>query len=150
MDDDTDRKPSECANAGGPGIQDRRRFFCASGRGLILSGAADGDLRAGFAIDVGDSERPERDELHSGDELGREGGQELPMKAEKVSEQAADTEVDDVVWGGCAAFEDEGKDGNLEDVGENSEDHGDTQTRTGGDFDGSVIEVSGRGHGSHR
>lgn len=72
------------------------------------------------------------------------------MKAEKVSEQAADAEVDDVVGRRSAALKNEGKDGDLENVGEDGENHGNAQARTGGDFNGSVIEVSGRGHGSHR
>ncbi len=50
--------------------------------------------------------------------------------------------------GRCGAFEDERKDGDLENVGDDGEDHGDAQARTGGDFDGFAIEVSGRGHGS--
>jgi len=122
----------------------------ASGGRLILSCCADGDLRAGFAIYIGDCEGPEGDELDSGNQLGGEGGQKLPVPAEEIREQAADTEVDDIVWGRCATFEDEGKDGNLQDVGGDGEDHGDAQARTGGDFDGFAIEVSGRGHGSHQ
>ena len=114
-----------------------------------MSGSADGDLRAGFAIDVGDSEGPERDKVNTGDELGGEGGQELPVPAEEVGEQAADTEVKDVVDGRFGALNDPGEDGDLEDVGDDGHDHGDAQTRTGRDFDGFAIEVSGRRHGAH-
>jgi len=123
--------------------------FFASDGGLILSGAADGDLRARFAIDIGDGECPERDEVDTRDEFGGEGGKELPMPAEKVGEQAADAEVEDVVDGRLGALDDPGEDGNLEDVGDDGEDHGDAQTWTGGDFDGFAIEVSGRRHGVH-
>jgi hypothetical protein len=127
------------------------RVWCvASGGGLILSRCADGDLRAGFAIDVGDSEGPERDEFDAGDKLGGEGGQELPVPAEEPGEQAADAEVDYVVGRRCGAFEDKRKDGDLENVRDDGEDHGDAQARTGGDFDGLAIEVSRRGHGAHK
>lgn len=71
------------------------------------------------------------------------------MPAEEECEQAADGEIEDVVNGGLGAFDDPGEDGDLEDVGDDGEDHGDAQARTGGDFDGFAIEVSGRGHGVH-
>jgi len=114
---------------------------------LILDVAPGGDLRAGLAINVGHGESPERNELDSGDELGGEGGQELPVKAEEPCEQAADAEIDDVVWGRCAAFDDKWEDRELQDVGRDGQDHGDAQARTGRDFDGAGIGVSG--HGLH-
>ena len=113
-----------------------------------MSGCADGDLRASFAIDVGDGEGPERDEFNTRDKFGGEGRQELPVPAEEPREQTADTEVDYVVGWRCGAFEDKGKDGDLEDVGDDGEDHGDAQARAGGDFDGFAMEVRGRGHGA--
>ena len=114
-----------------------------------MSGCADGDLRASFAIDVGDGKGPERDEFDSRDKLCGEGRQELPVPAEEPGEQAADAEVDYIVGGRCGAFEDKRKDGDLENVGDHGQDHGDAQARTGGDFDGFAMEVSGRGHESH-
>jgi len=114
-----------------------------------LSGSADGDLRAGFAIDVGYGEGPERDEFDAGDKFGGEGREELPVPAEEPGEEAADTEVDYVVGWRCGAFEDKGKDGDLKDVCNDGQDHGDAQAWTGGDFDGFAIEVSGRGHVVH-
>lgn len=71
------------------------------------------------------------------------------MPAEKESEHAADAEVDDVVGGRLKAGDDEGEDGDLKDVCNDGQDHGDTQAGTGGDFDGFAIEVSRLGHGSH-
>ena len=71
------------------------------------------------------------------------------MPAEEVGEQAADTEVEDVVDGRFGALNDPGEDGDLEDVGDDGHDHGDAQARTGGDFDGFAIEASGRRHGVH-
>ena len=106
-------------------------------------------MRSGFAIDVGDGERPERNQVDAGDELGGEGRQELPVPAEEKGEQAADAEVEDIVGRRLSAFDDPGEDGDLKDVGDDGEDHGDAQARTGGDFDGFAIEVSGRGHGVH-
>jgi hypothetical protein len=127
------------------------RVWCVvSGGGLILSGCADGDLRASFAIDVGDGKGPERDEFDSWDKLCGEGRQELPVPAEEVCQQSADAEVDYIVGGRCGAFEDKRKDGDLENVGDDGEDHGDAQARTSGDFDGFAMEVSGRGHGRHQ
>lgn len=114
---------------------------------MILSGTADGDLRARFAIDVGDGEGPERNEFHPRDQLGGEGGQKFPVPAEKPCEQSTDTKIDNVVGRRCGAFENEREYCDLEDVRDNSQDHGDAQTRTGGDFDGCAILVSGRGHG---
>ena len=113
-----------------------------------MSGCADGDLRARFAIDVGDGECPERDEFHAWDKFDCERGQELPVPAEEVCQQSADAEVDYVVGGRCSAFEDKRKDGDLKNVCDDGEDHGDAQARTSGDFDGFAMEVSGRGHGS--
>ncbi len=120
-----------------------------SGGGLILSGCADGDLRAGLAIYVGDGESPERDEVDTRDKLGGEGGKELPVPAEKESEQAADGEIEDVVDRRFGALDDPGENGDLKDVGDDGHDHGDAQARTCGDFDGFVIEVSRRRHGVH-
>lgn len=106
-----------------------------------MPGFAEGDARAGFAIDVSDGEGPERHEVDSGDELGGKGGEELPVPAEEVGEQAADTEVEDVVDGRLGAFDDPGEEGNLEDVGDDGEDHRDAQARAGGDFDGASVDA---------
>jgi len=138
-----------------PVLRQRAAFIlqirCGASRGgLILSSSCDGNLRAGFAIYVGNGEGPEGNKLHAGDELGGERGQELPMPAEKESEQAACAEIENIVGGRRGALNHEGKDSELEYVGNDGRDHGDAQARTCGDFDGLGIEVSGRGHGSHQ
>ena len=76
------------------------RVWCVvSGGGLILSGCADGDLRASFAIDVGDGKGPERDEFDSWDKLCGEGRQELPVPAEEVCKQATNADIENIVRG---------------------------------------------------
>lgn len=104
-------------------------FLCFRRR-RILRGGADGNLRAGFAIDIGDGESPERNEVDTGDQFSGEGGQELPMPAEKPCEETSDTNVEDVIRGKCSALEDRWEDGDLQDVGNDSHDHGDAQART--------------------
>jgi hypothetical protein len=55
-----------------------------------------GRVAFGLAIDVGDGERPQRDEVDAGDQLAGEGGQELPVPAEQEVEDASHDDVDPV------------------------------------------------------
>jgi len=83
--------------------------------GLRVDGCCAG---AGFAVDVGYGEGPERDEVDAGDEFAGEGGQELPVPAEEPGENASHGEVEDVVGGRGGALEEDGEDDELQDVGQ--------------------------------
>lgn len=89
--------------------------------------------RARFAVDVGDGKRPEGSEIDPGDELGEERGRKLPVPAEEVGEQAAYTEIDQVVWRRFRTRYEERKDNELDEVGEDGEEERGFHARAGCD-----------------
>ena len=99
-------------------------------------------VRAGFAVDVGYGEGPEGDEIDAGDEFAGEGGQELPMPAEEPGEDAGHAKVEDIVRRESRAFDEQGEDNELDDVGQDGEQQRGLHARAGRD-----AEVAGAGFG---
>lgn len=80
-----------------------------------LAGAFDGDGKApGLAVDIGDGQGPERDQVDARDELGRKGGQELPVPAQEIDEKAANAEVESVFGRRAGTFNKKRNDGELQ------------------------------------
>jgi len=96
-----------------------------------------------FAVNVGDGERPERNEIDSRHELGEKRRRELPVPAEEKGEHAGDAEIEDIVSGRGGALDEERKDGDLEYVREDREREGCFDARAGGDGDGVLVRVRG-------
>ena len=76
---------------------------------LILGGLRFGDA-FGFAVDVGDGERPERNEVDAGDEFGEEGWEKFPVPTEEVNHQGSDAEIENVIGGREASGDEHGED----------------------------------------
>ena len=109
-----------------------RGIFCC-GLGCVLIEFV--DARAGFAVDVGDGEGPQGSQIDSGDEFDEEGGQELPVPAEQVAEQARYAEIENIVGGELGAGNEEGEQDELHQVSEDSHDKGCFHARARGDGD---------------
>ena len=64
------------------------------------------------------------------------------MPAEKVGEHGSNAEVEYVIGRGFGARKEQGKDDNLEQIGEDRQHHGGAKARTCRDFDGVLFHVS--------
>src|ERR1700683_2170190 len=96
----------------------------------------------GLAVYVGNSQRPERNEVDAGNKLAEERGRELPVPAEKPSEQSGDAEIEHVVHRRFGSGNEKRKDGELHYVGHDGNDHGGAQARSRPDGNGSA-SISG-------
>lgn len=75
-----------------------------------------------FAVDVGDGEGPEGEQVGDGDEFGENGGKKFPVPAEKRDEHGGHDEIEDVVSRREGAFREHRKDDELKRVGRDRED----------------------------
>ncbi len=94
--------------------------------------------RFAFTINVGDSKRPERNQVDSGDELGEKRWHKFPVPAQEVNHGGGDSEIEYVVSGGQSALDEHGKDDDLERIREDGQHHGGAKLPTGRDGDGIV------------
>jgi hypothetical protein len=101
----------------------------------------DGDLLR-FPIDICNRNRPARDQVDSGHELGKERRQKFPVPAEEVNHHGANSKIEQVVGRRFSALNEQGEDGNLEYVRNDCQDHGGAKARTCRDFDGVLFHVS--------
>src|ERR1039457_2402886 len=100
------------------------RALRVPGRRIFRATAFDGDdVALRFAIDVCNRHRPERNQIDSGHELGKERWQEFPVPAEKVSQYATHGEIDNVIGGRCGARDEDGKNKDLKHIRENRQGH---------------------------
>src|ERR1039458_6609462 len=82
-------------------LQLKSRSSEAGEFGLLLGGRCFGDA-LGLAVDVGDGERPERNQVDTGDEFGEERGQEFPVPSQQVNHEGSDAEIEDAINGRAA------------------------------------------------
>jgi hypothetical protein len=92
----------------------------------------------GLPIDVRNRQCPEWHQIGSGYELGKKRWQKFPVPAQKVNQRGCHTEVEYVIRGRQSAFDEQGKDDDLERVRNDGQHHGGLKARTRGDCDGVV------------
>jgi len=56
-------------------------------------------------VDVANSQRPKRNQIHPRHELGHERWQEFPVPAKKVTQNPGHAEIENVIGGRSSAFE---------------------------------------------
>ena len=88
------------------------------------AGRVCGNLGLHLAIDVGNSQRPQRNQVDAGDKLAEERGRELPVPAEEPGEQAGDAEIEHVVNRRSGSRNENRKDSELDYIGHDGDDHG--------------------------
>ena len=84
----------------------------------------------GFAPDVDDGDRPERNEIHSWNKLDQERREKFPMPPEKLGQQGGDPEVEDVIGGRQGAFDESREYRYLQHVGNERDEHSGLELRS--------------------
>lgn len=95
-----------------------------------------------FAVDVDYGHGPEGNQIDSGDQLGEERWEELPVPAQQMRQQSGYAEVEDVVGGREGAFGEHGEDDQLQGVGQHGDEHGRFELRAGRNDDAVVVHAS--------
>lgn len=85
-----------------------------------------------LTIDARDGESPEGNQICSGDELGSERRQELPMPSQEADENERNRNIEDVFGGRERAFGEKGEDDDLQSVSGHRENHTGAEARAGG------------------
>jgi len=94
--------------------------------------------RFGLAINVGDSKRPERNKIDSGNKLGEKRWHKFPVPAEEMNHDGCDSEIEYVVSGGQSTFDEHRKDDDLNRIRDDGQHHGGAKLPTGRYGDGVV------------
>ena len=93
-----------------------------------------------LSIDVCNRHRPERNQIDSWHELDEKRRQKLPVPAEKVSQHGPNSDIEDVIGGRFRAFDEQGKNGDLENIRNDRQYEGGSKTRAWRDGYGAVSQ----------